>query len=62
MENKLHCPHCGRCIGICSSNDETAVSKVLCVKPKRLKKKQMVQGLKCIKCKSIVYVSLEFIE
>ncbi len=62
MTTKLYCPHCGRCIGICSSSDETGVCKVLIDKPTTTKKKQMVQGVKCIKCKAIDYVLTEFAE
>lgn len=58
----MFCPHCGRCLGECTSSDDTCVEKVLIEKPKQLKKKQMLHKMKCIKCKEHVYISLEFID
>ena len=62
MTTKLYCPHCGRCIAITTSSDEKGITKVLIEKPLKLKKKQVIQGIKCIKCKAIDYVSMEFID
>lgn len=59
MTTKLYCPHCGRCIGISTSTDEKAVCKVLIDKPDIIKKQQIVQGIKCIKCKAIDFVLME---
>ena len=38
----MFCPHCGRCLGECTSSDDTCVEKVLIDKPKQLKKKTNV--------------------
>ena len=61
MSTKQTCPHCGRlvCISTTSETDTEANSIVLCEHPKLLKKNQVVQGFKCIKCKKIVYVLTE---
>ncbi|MBQ8748961.1 MAG: hypothetical protein IJZ29_00610 [Clostridia bacterium] len=61
MSTKQTCPHCGRvvCISKTAEPGSDANSKVLCEQPKTLKKNQVVQGIKCIKCKKIVYVLTE---
>ena len=56
---KVYCPYCGRCIAVRSINNERAVTKVLYSKPTKEKKNEMIEGLKCVKCKNIVYVSFE---
>jgi len=60
-ETKLFCPNCGRCLGECSSSDDESIEKVLTQKPKVIKKKQMIHQMKCVKCKSKLYISMEFI-
>ncbi|MBQ7798608.1 MAG: hypothetical protein IJ371_05745 [Clostridia bacterium] len=54
---KIHCPHCGRCIAVRSTKDKTAETKILCNKPIKENENEMIEGLKCVKCKSIVYVT-----
>ncbi|MBP3615830.1 MAG: hypothetical protein J6J27_02870 [Alphaproteobacteria bacterium] len=56
---KVYCPHCGRCIAIRSTKNDRAITKTLCNKPTTEKENEMIEGLKCIKCKAIVYVSFE---
>ena len=56
---KVYCPYCGRCIAVRSIKNKRAVTKVFCNKPTKEKENEMIEGLKCIKCKAIVYVSFE---
>lgn len=56
---KVYCPHCGRCIAVRSIKNDRAITKTLCTKPTTEKENEMIEGLKCIKCKAIVYVSFE---
>lgn len=60
LTTKLFCPYCGRCIGECSSNDESGYCKVLTKSPLKIKKKQMLHSMKCVRCKEPVYISMEF--
>ena len=56
---KVYCPYCGRCIAMRSVNNKRAITKVLYGKPTIEKRNEMIEGLKCVKCKNIVYVSFE---
>lgn len=60
MKIKLHCPFCERCIGYSISSDNTGLTKILVKEPKRLRKTQMIHQVKCSKCKSDLFVSMEF--
>jgi len=62
MTIKLFCPHCGRCVGECSSTDETTICKILTRMPKAIKKKQCLHSMKCTKCKEALYISMEFVD
>ncbi len=62
MNNKLYCPHCGRCLGECISSDGSAVNKVLISEPTRLRKKHFIHSMKCLKCKQEIYIIMEFID
>lgn len=57
-----YCPCCGRYIGESIGSDESCQCKVLTVEPKKLKKKQLIMKSTCKKCKTTLYVSLEFID
>lgn len=61
MKTIHFCPCCGRCIGESMSSDDTSQTKVLTNEPMRIKKKQFVIKTTCKKCKSQLYVSLEFV-
>ena len=56
---KIYCPHCGRCIAMRRIKDKRAVSRALCKLPTTEKQNEMIETLKCIKCKEIVYVTYE---
>ena len=58
LQTKLYCPHCGRCLGECNSNDELASCKVLVSKPKKVQKKHFIHDMKCMKCKDMLHFHL----
>ncbi len=62
MNNKLYCPHCGRCLGECVSSDDTAVNRVLVKPPAQTKKKRFIHDMKCVKCKQEIYIVMEFVD
>ena len=61
MKHKLFCPHCGRCLGECSSSDETGDCRVLINQPHRTKR-CFIHNMKCLKCKNEVFIVMEFKE
>ncbi len=60
MKTIHYCPCCGRCIGESTTSDETCLCKVLTKEPAKLKKHQFILKNTCKKCKTVIYVSLEF--
>lgn len=60
MTTKLFCPNCGRCLGEGISSDECSEVKALVKKPLKLKTKQVIYDVKCVRCKERVYISMEF--
>lgn len=59
MKNILFCPNCGRCLGESSSLDENWICKIL-TKPPYPKKHQFILKNTCKKCKTVIYMALEF--
>ncbi len=62
MNLKLYCPHCGRCLGECVSNDEKSNCRILINPPTRATGKHFIHDMKCVKCKNEVYILMEFKE
>ncbi len=62
MSGKLFCPNCGRCLGEFISSDDTGISKTLIKRPTKLKRKQVIYDVKCVRCKERVYISMEFVD
>ena len=60
MKMLMYCPHCGRCLGECYSNDEKTDCKVLIKSPLRTNKKCFIHNMKCVKCKQEVFILMEF--
>ena len=56
---KIYCPHCGRCIAMRRMKNKRAISRTLCKQPTNEANDDMLETLKCIKCKEIVYVTYE---
>ena len=56
---KIYCPYCGRCIAMRHIKNKRAISRTLCKQPATEKEDEMIETLKCIKCKEIVYVTYE---
>lgn len=61
MSTKVYCPCCGRFIGDYNSADESIV-KATMVKPKNNKRKSCYLTNICKKCKSEIYILMEFKE
>ncbi len=59
FETKVHCPICGRCLAIRFFKNKRAVSRTLCNRPVNEKEDDMLETLKCVKCKNLVYVTYE---
>lgn len=62
MKTKMFCPHCGRCLGESITSDETGVVKALVIVPTKLKRKQFIYDVKCVRCKEKVFISMEFVD
>ena len=60
MDVKLFCPHCGRCLGYCTTTDKLGQCKILISKPEKLKEEHFVHNMKCFKCKNEIYILMGF--
>ncbi len=61
MEQKMKCPHCGRCIGfVQSTDDENSVFSIIKNKPKIIGKKERTFHSTCPRCKEEIYVLMGF--
>jgi len=60
VTTKIYCPCCGRYIGDCNSTDDHSVCKATLVKPKKRKKQSCYITNICKKCKSDIYILMEF--
>lgn len=60
MEQKIFCPHCGRCLGECFGSDSTSSLKTLIRSPRVTEKKHFIHNMKCVKCKQEVFILMEF--
>lgn len=60
MTTKIYCPCCGRFIGECKSTDEEGICKATLVEPRKTKKKSCYVTNICKKCKSDIYILMEF--
>lgn len=56
---KVHCPVCGRCLAMRYLKNKKAVTRTLCNKPIIEKENEMLETLKCVKCRSLIYVTYE---
>ena len=57
---KIYCPHCGRCIAMRFFKNNNAINRTLCKKPTN-DENMMIETIKCVKCKEIVYVTYEVV-
>lgn len=61
MEQKMKCPHCGRCMGfVQSTDDENSVFSITKNKPKIVGNKQRTFHCTCQRCKEEVYILMGF--
>lgn len=62
FENKMRCPHCGKCIGVFNSSDEkNSIAKVVKSKPIiEIGQKENAIETKCPRCKEIIYIHIGF--
>jgi hypothetical protein len=61
MQQKMICPHCGRCIGqFTTSNNEVAL-EVLESMPLKINKKEGIYDRNCQRCKKQIYIKMQFI-
>lgn len=61
MEQRMKCPHCGRCIGFVQSTDvENSVFSITKNKPNIIGKKERIFHCTCQRCKEEVYILIGF--
>lgn len=62
MEQRMKCPHCGRCIGFVQSTDDekNTIFSITKNKPKIVGKKERIFHCTCQRCKEEVYVLMGF--
>jgi len=61
IENKMRCPHCGRCIGVFVASDgKNSTAKVFKSKPTQIGLKQHIFETQCPRCKEIISVIMGF--
>ena len=62
MEQRMKCPHCGRCIGFVQSTDDekNTIFSITKNKPKIVGKKERTFHCTCQWCKEEIYILMGF--
>ena len=62
MEQKMKCPHCGRCLGVCTITNVNESSCTITAKPpKQQSNKEHIFHSTCQRCKNEIYVVMKFL-